>query len=235
MKRKKLLIAIPLLLLAFVFIYLFDYYKADSDKVSEYIEATIAEDGYIVTLPDEISDTAMIFYPGAKVEECAYIPLMEKLAENGIVCYIIKMPFKLAIFNIDAADNIIKEHSEIKHWLIAGHSLGGAMASLYAYKHQETIDSLILLAAYSTKDISKSSIKVLSVYGSNDKVLNLERYNSYRHNLPASLKEAVIAGANHSGFAFYGPQKRDGSASISKEDQIEEAAHMISEFVWSKN
>ncbi len=235
MRLRKLLILAPVILLILAFAYLCDCYRADSEKVSEYIESAVAEDGYIVTLPEDISENALIFYPGAKVEYSAYIPLMEELSERGIVCYLIKMPFNLALFDINAADKIVKEHKEIKHWHIAGHSLGGAMASIYAYKHQEAIASLILLASYSTKDISQSSIKVLSIYGSNDEVLKLEHYNSYKHNLPTGFKEEVIAGANHSGFAFYGPQKGDGVAAISKEEQVEAAADIISEFILSEN
>ena len=39
-----------------------------------------------------------------------------------------------------AADKIINDFPEIEQWYIAGHSLGGAMASSYASEHKDKID-----------------------------------------------------------------------------------------------
>lgn len=39
-------------------------------------------------------------------------------------------------------------------WYVGGHSLGGAMAASYAAKHTDELDGLVLLAAYSTADLT---------------------------------------------------------------------------------
>lgn len=44
-------------------------------------EVTFIREGIYVDGPGE--DTAMVFYPGAKVEYTAYLPLMYRLAEQG--------------------------------------------------------------------------------------------------------------------------------------------------------
>ena len=105
------------------------------------------------------------------MEHTAYAPLMKELAEKDILCVLVKMPFHLAVFDINAADGIREQFPEIKSWYIGGHSLGGSMAASYVSKHTEDFEGLVLLAAYSTEDLSDSGLKVLSVYGSEDGVL----------------------------------------------------------------
>lgn len=47
---------------------------------------------------------------------------------------------------------------------------------------------LVLVAAYSMEDLTESGLQVLSIYGSEDKVLNLEKYDEYKVNLPQDFK-----------------------------------------------
>lgn len=44
-----------------------------------------------------------------------------------------------------------------------------------------------MLASYSTSDLAESVLSVLSVYGSEDKVLNAEKYEANKANLPAEF------------------------------------------------
>ena len=67
-----------------------------------------------------------------------------------------------------------------KHWYIGGHSLGGAMAASYAADHADELDGLLLLAAYSTKDLSDSDLAVVSLVGSEDGVINRINWQSMR-------------------------------------------------------
>ena len=94
------------------------------------------------------------------------------------------------------------------------------MAASYAAKHAEEFEGLVLLAAYSTEDLSDSGLKVLSLYGSEDGVLNREKYEEYRSNLPEDTVEYVIQGGNHAGFGSYGEQEGDGQARVSQGEQI---------------
>ena len=140
------------------------------------------------------------------------------------------MPFNLAIFNINAADNIIESYSNINHWYIGGHSLGGAMASSFALKNDD-IDGLILLGAYSTGDLSNKNIEVLSIYGSEDKVLNKEKYNECKANLPSDYQEIILEGGCHSYFGMYGMQDGDGIPSLTNEEQLNLTSTYIKEFI----
>ncbi len=197
---------------------------------NEDITVTKTEDYYLFEPADEanLDETkGVIFYPGGKVEERAYAPLMQELAAKGERVYLMRMPFHLAIFDKNAADAVIDANKEVTDWTMMGHSLGGAMAASYAGAHQEEIDSLILLGAYSTSDLTESGIKVLSIYGSEDQVLNHAKYEKNRSNLPKDFTEYVIEGGNHAQYGFYGEQKGDGTATIRAQEQQEQVLDQI--------
>ena len=132
---------------------------------------------------------------------------------------------------MNGADGIREMYPEITEWYIGGHSLGGSMAATYLSDNTEDFRGLVLLGAYSTADISDADMKVLSVYGSEDKVLNKEKYNEYKPNLPENFTEVVIDGGCHAYFGMYGEQEGDGVATISNQEQIEKTADSISGFI----
>lgn len=232
--KKGLLIALALLLVftAVFGIYVGDYYHADLDAIQnnslqmDYERMERLEDGSLVFYP-EAYDSAVIFYPGGKVEALAYIPLMESLAREGVLTVLMPMPFNLAVLAKNAAEGIPEQFPEVENWYMAGHSLGGSMAASFAAENTAWVDGLILLAAYSTDPVA---LPVLSIYGSSDGVMNQEKYRQYHPNLP-ELTEQIIDGGNHAGFGFYGPQEGDGEASISREEQIARTAELMAEFV----
>ncbi len=204
-------------------IYLGDYYRADYEAIGVFLPqgATWKEepDGKIVFEP-EGATKGLIFYPGGKVEHTAYIPLMQACAEDGILCVLVEMPFHLAVFDINAADGIQKEYPEIEEWYIGGHSLGGSMAASYLADHAEDYEGLILLGSYSTADLSDTDLAVLSVFGSEDTVMNREKYAENKSNLPRDFSEYVIDGGCHAYFGMYGAQDGDGTPTITNEEQI---------------
>lgn len=214
-------------------LYASSYYHAGEDAVQamgavDGISVVRSDKDTIVFFPSE-PEAGLIFYPGGKVEYTAYSPLMRACAEQGILCVLVKMPCNLAVLDINAADGITQQYPEVEKWYIGGHSLGGAMAAAYAAEHSSDLDGLLLLAAYSTKDLGESELKVLSVYGTEDHVLNLEKYEEYRTNLPADTVEVVIDGGCHAGFGDYGPQKGDGTPMITHKEQIVRTAEEIAE------
>lgn len=219
-----ILFALPVTACVF---YVNDYYRAD-ESVQQYPEQTgtvsvqkIA-DGLYLDGPGE--DTALIFYPGAKVEYTAYLPLLHQLAEKEIDCFLIQMPCNLAFLGQNKAQTIMDAYS-YDHWYMSGHSLGGAMAASFAFKHFRELDGLALLAAYPAKSFvsdasaAADAFSVLSVYGSNDGVLNRKKLEAGNARMPKDYVSVCIEGGNHAQFGNYGEQKGDHAAAISRKEQ----------------
>lgn len=212
-----------------------NFYSDYNDKV-DFVDS----DSYTVLLPKNADplythEAGIIFYPGGLVEYQSYFPLLIKCAEKGIACYIVEMPLNFAFMDKKAGEKILSLHPEIKHWYMAGHSLGGAIAASFLSSHINDFDGLILLAAYTTHDISDSGLQVLSIYGSNDGVLQMDNYQKNKENLPPVGKgftEIIIDGGNHAGFASYGPQEGDGEADISTEEQQAKTADEICSWIF---
>ena len=223
-----------LILITACALYLGTYYHADYEAIGAFLPqgATWKEepDGTIVFKP-EGAVKGLIFYPGGKVEHTAYIPLMQACAERGILCVLVEMPFNLAVLDVNAADGIQEEYPEIEDWYIGGHSLGGSMAAAYVADHAEAYEGLILLGSYSTADLSATDLDILSIYGSEDQVLNREKYDENKSNLPEDFTEVIIDGGCHAYFGMYGAQDGDGIPTIGQEEQIrltvEELIRMI--------
>ena len=238
-KRKRILILITVVAVLFATcaIYLSDYYHADMSAIEDMefaselsVESETWEDGTLVFTPEE-AETGLIFYPGGKVEYLAYQPLMQAFAAEGILCVLVEMPFNLAVLDVDAADGIQEEFPEIEEWYIGGHSLGGSMAASYVADHTDEYEGLVLLASYSTAELADSGLNVISIYGSEDKVLNREKYEKNRSNLPADLTEYVIDGGCHAYFGVYGYQEGDGTPTISNQQQIELTAQQLADWI----
>ena len=228
-RRKKLLLAggIVLLVLAILagafFWYVSDYYRAEDVALQVMAQdSTITvQDDLTILSPSYPTDTAIIFYPGAKVEAEAYLPLLEQIRQTGVTCILVHMPFRMAIFDANAAEEVMEQFPDIRHWYIAGHSMGGAMASQFASDHPDQVDGLILLGAYIYGDYPPE--KTLTVYGS----LN----QSVEDNIDYTENVVEIEGGNHAQFGNYGPQKGDLPATISAEEQQAQTVAAIETFL----
>ena len=216
-----IILALVIIIAGFSIWYLTDYSHADA-SVNAYLNGTDnvsvekIDNGLFLDGPG--NESALIFYPGAKIEYTAYLPLFTELANDGVDCFIVEMPFNLAFFGLDSADSIVSNTNfTYDKWYISGHSLGGVVASYYVKNHSTDYDGLILLASYPAEDLN--NVSVLSIYGSNDKVFNKETYDKSKGLMDYNLTEYVINGGNHAQFASYGNQAGDGVATISSENQ----------------
>ncbi|TYC87400.1 alpha/beta fold hydrolase [Acetobacterium wieringae] len=219
--------------------YLGDYYHADQtahDALISSDQVNVREEGNLtIFMPTAGQDeTGFIFYPGGKVEDIAYAPLVRALAEQGYPAVIVGMPFNLAVFNINGADAVMETIPEIENWVMVGHSLGGAMASDYLAEHEDQVSGLVLLGAYPNESLTQSSHPVLSLYGSTDQIIDQQGLAKGRDKMPREASYYEIAGGNHSGFGNYGLQAGDGTASITQAEQQVITVEKIME-IWKGN
>jgi hypothetical protein len=194
---------------------------------------TITQDKWIVFEPVEETETGLIFYPGGLVEPTAYAPILHQIAEEGVLVIITPMPLNLAIINTGAANAVIDAYPQISTWILAGHSLGGASAAIFAENNPERIDAIALWDSYppDSADLSDNTFSVISIYSTTNNFPNTKNFNDKKHLLPADTIFIGIEGANHAQFGDYGPQKGDVVASISLAEQHELVAEIMLDFI----
>lgn len=224
-------IVLSLIVIALIFIISFflTSYGPSTQAMASLQDSTLVDvtENNLINFTQEntTAKAGLIIYPGAKVEPEAYAPLANKIAQAGYEVIITPMPLNFAIFDSDAADEVIEKYPNIKNWVISGHSLGGVMAAKYASENSN-IKGVIFYASYPQGDeLKNSNLEVTSIYGSLDGVADLEKITSSKDLLPSSTTFVEIAGGNHAQFGSYGEQSGDNPAEISADEQIEKAAN----------
>jgi len=195
------------------------------------VTVKVEEDDSAISFIPNNPIAGIVFYQGAAVETEAYAPLLRKLADKGILSVAVKMPLNMACFNGEAANWAMDLHPQIEHWYICGHSLGGAMASLYINRFPQYLEGIIFLGAFSSVPLRDDHFGVLSIYGSEDAILDMRTYNLAKKDWPEHSEEVIIEGANHANFGNYGDQKGDGEATITRTAQQLITADLIYNFV----
>ena len=227
LKRTVPVLVIAVILAAFLW-YAGDYYRAEPAA-----QAALASDGTVAVEQTDYGwffdgpsdDGLFVFYPGAKVEETAYAPLLRRIAASGMDVCLVKMPFRFAFFGINKADGVFAGYDRPNRY-VGGHSLGGAMASVYAAGRGDELSGVILFAAYPVKPLD-GGLTLMSLYGTEDGVLDMRKVAAGRGYAPDGYYEYAIEGGNHAQFGNYGEQKGDGAALISADAQQELAADFI--------
>lgn len=172
-----------------------------------------------------------IFYPGGRVDPRSYAVTARALAEQGSLVVVVPMPFNLAFFGSNRAQQVQATFPQIQHWTIGGHSLGGVAAAMYAHSQPDRVDGLVLWAAYPTSgdSLAGSTLPVISIYGTED--MGRAQIEASKPLLPHATQWVVIQGGNHGQFGDYGPQPGDNSATISRADQQAQAVQATAEFI----
>jgi hypothetical protein len=196
---------------------------------------TVRQEKFIEFIPAAETDTGLIFYPGGLVEPAAYAPILHQIAEKGVLVIVPPMPFNLAIFNTGAANAVIKEYPNISRWIMAGHSLGGAAAAIFAENNPAKIAAIAFWDSYppNSADLSDNHLVVLSVFGTTNGIPNTTNFDETRYLLPDDAIFIDIEGASHAQFGDYGPQRGDVVASISLAEQHEMVAKIMLDFIFN--
>ena len=168
--------------------------------------------------------TGLIFFPGAKVDPRAYANILRPVVEAGYLVAVVKPAYGLALPNNTTPDLVIENHTEIRHWAVGGHSLGGAVASSYADTHPVT--GLLLYASITFGELDRNDLITTSISGSADTLISPADIAESKPNLPEATRFVVIEGAYHAYFGDYGQQSGDGVPTLSRQeaqDQIRQA------------
>jgi pimeloyl-ACP methyl ester carboxylesterase len=177
--------------------------------------------------PRRQNPSSLLFICGSGVAAHAYAPLLRPIAEAGFAVYIVKLPYRFAPFDAHKVEalrrvqSIIDVHPAESRWIIAGHSLGGALAARFVQSAPQSVHGIVLIATTHPKaaDLSALALPVTKIYASKDGVARTDRVQANRRLLPRHTKWVEIEGGNHSQFAHYGRQLFDGAPSIDRQRQ----------------
>lgn len=195
---------------------------------AEYQAPEVLTDSAVMYLPENTADTGFIFYCGAFVDYRDYCGILGGLADRGYFTASLKCPADISMLNPAGALVLMRQHPEIRHWYIGGHSMGGVVASSLSGLLPSSFEGVVLLASYSIVPVR---VPVLSIYGTNDGVLVMPLYMASRPLISSDLTEIVMEGANHRQFGNYAYQIMDREASISMETQQQNTICAIDAFI----
>lgn len=229
MKRRfKLLIGV-LLTVTIVLVGFVVWAETPPAPMLEAYDALESDSAVIVSTKDWIvfqpvisnKNVGFVIYPGGRVDFRSYAPMAHRIAAEGYLVLIVRMPLNLAVFGVNIASDIIKSYSAISSWVIGGHSLGGTMAAQFAHENPSDVKGLVLWAAYpaSGTDLSKNNLLVTTIHGTNDGLVSSSQIEDSLKLLPVSTSRIEIIGGNHAQFGWYGDQGGDNAATISREEQ----------------
>lgn len=137
--------------------------------------------------------SGLVFICGSGVAAEAYVPMLHPLADAGFPVVIIKLPLRFAPLdsNKDEALQRVRRamaaHGDVRRWVVAGHSLGGALAARLAHDAPDLPAALVLVGTTHPKqqDLSGLRIPATKVFAANDGVARLA---DVRHSKPSSRK-----------------------------------------------
>jgi len=206
-----------------------EYYKSKTDSTITIDDNLISTKNEIITKSDMVN-IGIIIYSAEKIQREAYIPLMTELSDYGYQCFLPTASGNIPLLNIDGANSVIQNNGSIELWIMVGHSYGADSAARFVSSHQE-ISGLVMLAGRGTRASKLENIKILSIIGSEDGVIDFEQYNSSKAKFLSKPDEKTILGGNHTYFADAELVLGDSEASVTVEQQISQTAALIDDFV----
>lgn len=173
----------------------------------------------------------LVFLPGGFVPAEAYAPLVRLVSERvGIFCIIPAYPLGLAPFRSAAALQVVEAYPEIDQWVVAGHSMGAAFASM------DIVANGFYYMAVGGKpavDLSDYGLPACSLIGSEEEAVTggtdlsgfqtSYNYTESKALYPQGTQFHIILGGNHVQFAAYSDDSRS-PATITHEEQWELSA-----------
>ena len=175
----------------------------------------------------------LLFLPGTPVDPIAYAPIARAIAAHGYPAAIVFLP-RRGLASAESLRLAVRAGEAMRalgaeHWVIAGHSRGGEFGCRLVLDNPGRYAGLVLIATAHPRSFSlaNTSVDVIQVSGDRDGTTSDEGLAAARTRLPASTRRAVISGANHSQFGFYGRHPFDGMPEISQANQIAQTVEIL--------
>jgi hypothetical protein len=170
------------------------------------VDAFHVDDAYWAWIPQtNARNVGLIYYTHLFYDERAYSRIMQKMAEAKYPSFLLDIPWSMAFLTPFRGDLVLRDYPEIEHWVVAGHAVGGAMASLFAQRRRvKGVEGLALFGSYPLplfNDQSLTDIKAISIWGNRDGITPRIKWEDGRRWLPQNARFLEVDGANHSQMA----------------------------------
>lgn len=188
-------------------------------------ERVIVEFGdWLVMRPAASEPTVgFILYPGAHCDIRGYARVLREIAASGYLVVGVSMPFDYSIFAPGRADDVRVAYPDIREWVIAGHSMGGGMASLYAHSRQQGLAGLILWDSHpaESNSFAETEFPIALIHRATPDGTSSQKYLAKKHLFPADSLWVPIPGGNHMNFGSFdgGSYEEEWDASIDHDAQ----------------
>ena len=195
----------------------------------------VSQDPWLTFTPTGDIKAGLIFYPGGRIDPRGYSDMMRSIAEEGYLVVVPSMPINMAIFDTNAADEIIDYFSKINSWGIAGHSVGGTSAAIYTANNPVKIAGLAIWASYpaNNADLSELDLPVYMIYGELDEGVDRPVVEEKKVLLPPDTIYLEISGGDHHQFGTYlvdpGVDRSTTPRAVQQEQIIEGTLDMLAE------
>ena len=171
-------------------------------------ESVAVADGedWLVMRPKKTSPgTGFIHYPGANCDIHGYAQILQAVADAGYLAVGVAMPFDFSIFDPNAADDVRAAFPEIQNWVIAGHSMGGAMAGRYAYINQDNLAGLILYDSYppEAQSLADSDLPTAHIFRATLEEQPHPKFIDMAHVYPPKIMNFPVPGGIHMQFGTF--------------------------------
>ncbi|CAB9496733.1 alpha/beta hydrolase fold [Seminavis robusta] len=170
------------------------------------IDVVHVDDSYWAWITrDNPRNVGLIWYTELWYDERAYSPIMQRVASSRYPVFLLDIPLSMPFLSPFRGDTVLRDYPEIDTWVVGGHGIGGAMASIFAQRRREEgVDGLGLFGSYPFpifNDQSLTDIKAVSVWGNQDGKTKRVQWEDGRRYLPRTAKFIEVDGANHSQMA----------------------------------
>jgi pimeloyl-ACP methyl ester carboxylesterase len=188
-------------------------------------------DDKITFLPNTSENqNEIIFFQGGLTDPHAYAPLCRKIAENGFICHLIKMDWRMPQWDYTK----IAKMFDLKNgkYIIGGHSQGAKIASQFVYENPDLMKGLFLLGTSHPRDfnLSNRSIPTIKLYAEFDGLASVSEVMENKNKLPKNTDLIEIKGGNHSQFGYLGKLLTDETPEISLAEQQRLTVEKLTDF-----
>jgi hypothetical protein len=172
----------------------------------------------------------VIFFQGGLTDPRAYGPLCKKIAESGFTCHLIKMDWRLPIFNYKKTTALFELRNG--DYAVGGHSQGARAAAQIVHENPGRFKGLFLMGSSNPKDINLSNMTIpcVKLYAERDGLASVDEVMQFKGNLPEGSELIMIKGGNHSQFGYLGKLFLDEEPGISLEEQQQQTLDYLVAF-----